>query len=228
MLALAEYRTRLTTTRRGQTSDTVADIVREAILDGVLTPGTWLREAELAQELSVSRTPIRDALRSLAAEGLLTLHANQGAVVAAMTADDIVELYAIRETLEGMAARLAARRASPRVLDNLHGLLSEMARAGQERQFRELSDLNLDFHRSVRQATANRYLDRCLTDVEHAVRRFRYATYELPGRVADSLAEHSAIAEAIGARDPESAAREAMAHMRRLAELRLRMLLEGW
>ena len=225
---LADYRERLVGARWGNTSDVVADILRDAILDGVLEPGSWLREAELAQELKVSRTPIRDALRTLAAEGLLTIHANQGAVVASMTSEDIVELYAMRETLEGMAARLAARRARAQCAEELNRLLPEMRKAGEERRFRDLARLNVEFHRAIRRSAGNRYLDRCLTDIENAVRRFRYTTYELPGRVDESYDEHVTLAQAIAQRDPTTAERLASEHMRKLAELRLRMQLEGW
>jgi DNA-binding GntR family transcriptional regulator len=96
---------------RGSVPEAVAGAHREAILDGVLEPGACLREAEVARELKVSRTPVRDAFRTLAAEGLVNINANQGAVVSPMTSDDLLELYVMREALEALAARLAARRA---------------------------------------------------------------------------------------------------------------------
>jgi DNA-binding GntR family transcriptional regulator len=212
---------------RGRTADGVAAILREAILDGVLEPGAWLREAELARELQVSRTPIRDAFRTLASEGFLITNANHGAAVAAMTSDDIIELYTLREALEGLAARLAARRASRPTLAELERLLSEMTRAGDESRWDDLAQLNLAFHKVIRAAASNRYLDRSLTDVDNAVRRFRHTTCELPGRVDESLAEHVQLAQAIAAGEPATAERVARGHMLRLAELRIRMLLEG-
>jgi DNA-binding GntR family transcriptional regulator len=104
---------------RGHTTDRVVHVLREAILDGVLPPLSWLRESELAQELSVSRTPVREALRRLSAEGLVTITANQGATVTPMTIEEILEVYVVRENLEGLAARLAAKHRSQLHLDQL-------------------------------------------------------------------------------------------------------------
>jgi DNA-binding GntR family transcriptional regulator len=213
---------------RGGTADGVAEILREAIVDGVLEPGTWLRENELAHQLNVSRTPIRDAFRTLASEGFLTTSANQGAVVATMTSDDIVELYTMREALEGLAARLAARRATRLTNVELARILAEMRTAGATRLWDDLAALNLTFHKVIRVAAGNRYLDRSLTELDRAVRRFRYTTYELPGRVEESYDEHMRLAEAIGLGDAARAERLAREHMLRLAELRIRMLLEGY
>ncbi|TYC13390.1 GntR family transcriptional regulator [Actinomadura syzygii] len=211
---------------RGNMPEAVAGALREAILDGTLPPGTWLREAEIARELKVSRTPVRDAFRILVAEGLVNINANQGASVAPITSDDVLELYAFREALEGLAARLAARRPSRQCLEAFSKLIAEMKRVGEAGEIRELSKLNFDFHAIVRDAAGNRYLERSLTHVHNAARRFPDPTLGLPGRVEESIAEHVALADAISQGDGAKAERLAIEHMRHLSELRIRMLLQ--
>jgi DNA-binding GntR family transcriptional regulator len=212
---------------RGNMPEAVASALREAILDGVLTPGSWLREAEIAKEMKVSRTPVRDAFRILASEGLVNINANQGAVVAPMTSDDIIELYVMREALEMLASRLAARRGSQQCLEAFSTLIPQMKKAGKAGNYRELSKLNFDFHAIIRDAAGNRYLNRSLTQVQNAARRFPDPTLGLPGRVEESIDEHVALADAISKGDAETAERVAGEHMRHLAELRIRMLLHN-
>ncbi|HEX5115561.1 MAG TPA: GntR family transcriptional regulator [Pseudonocardiaceae bacterium] len=211
---------------RGSTSEAVAGALREGILDGSLEPGAWLREAEVARELNVSRTPVRDAFRILAAEGLVNINANQGAVVSPMTSDDVLELYVMREALEALATRLATRRAPRRCLEEFARLIPEMKRVGAEGKIRELSRLNFEFHAVIRDAAGNRYLERALTQVQNAARRFPDPTLGLPGRTEESIEEHVALADAISRGDVDGAERLAIDHMRHLSELRIRMLLQ--
>jgi DNA-binding GntR family transcriptional regulator len=210
---------------RGNMPEAVADAVRQAILDGVLPPGAWLREAEIARELQVSRTPVRDAFRILAAEGLVNINANQGAVVSQMTSEDVIELYVMREVLEGLASRLAARRAARRCLEEFSVLIPEMKRAGEAGEVKELSGLNFKFHEIIREAAGNRYLDRSLTQIQNAARRFPDPTLGLPGRVKESIEEHVVLAGAISRGDAQAAEKLAVEHMRHLSELRIQMLL---
>jgi DNA-binding GntR family transcriptional regulator len=191
-------------------------------------PKSWLREAELAEELGVSRTPIRDAFRTLGSEGLLDLSANKGAMVAPLTSDDIVELYTIRETLEVLVAKLAARRISEADRDPIRAIVADMGRAVAGKRYQELHALDLAFHRLIRRIADNRYVDRSLLQIENAVRRFRDTTYLVAGRAEESLREHEKLGEAIIAGDADLAERLASEHMRRLAELRIAMLLDGF
>lgn len=212
---------------RGSMPETVAAALREAILDGGLAPGSWLREAEVARELKVSRTPVRDAFRILASEGLVNINANQGALVTPMTSDDVLELYVMREALEALAARLAARRAPQRCFDEFSTLIPRMKEVGESGDFRELSKLNFEFHAIIRDAAGNRYLERALTQVQNAARRFPDPTLGLPGRVTESISEHVALADAISQGDAAKAEKLAGEHMHHLSELRIRMLLHN-
>jgi len=212
---------------RGNMPDAVAGVVREAILDGTLEPGTWLREADVAGDLRVSRTPVRDAFRILASEGLVEIKANQGAIVSPMNSDDILELYIMRESLEGLASRLAALRDPRGCLERFSKLIPLMKTAGEAGEYRELSRLYIVFHGIVRDAAGNRYLERSLTQVQNAARRFPDPTLGLPGRVEESLAEHLRLADAISKGDAVAAEQLAIEHMRHLSEVRIRMLLGG-
>lgn len=211
----------------GGTTDAVADILREAIFDGTLQSSVWLREKELAQELSVSRTPIREALRRLAAESLVIITPHQGATVAPVTLEFILEVYAVRENLEGLAARLAAKHRSEEHLEQLEKTQGHMrqAAAADKEQIEMLTRTNLAFHKAVRRASGNRYLNQFLTQVEYAVRRFGRSTLEMPGRPEEALEEHDRIVDAIVAGDADAAEEHARGHMQRARELRIQMLL---
>lgn len=224
VIDLASYRQQFAHLRRA--ADIVRETVLEAILDGYLPPGARLREEELAREFGVSRTPVREALHQLAAIGLIDLNLNQGAVVSRLSIEDILTLYIVRENLEGLAARLAAQHATREQGKVLTALVEEMKSASADRNLVELTRLNLRFHAEVRQLARSRYLDRFLTQVEHAVRRFSETTFAYPGRSEQSIAEHHAIVEAIIANDPDGAEALARQHMREARQIRLRMLQE--
>jgi DNA-binding GntR family transcriptional regulator len=210
---------------RGDRPGAVARALREAILDGSLEPGAWLREAEVARQFKVSRTPVRDAFRILAAESLVEMNTNHGVVVSAMTSDDVLEIYVVRESLEALATRLAARHGSRQCLDAFSSLIPEMRRIGELGDVAALSRLNFEFHEVVRSAAGNRYLEQALTQVQQAARRFPDPTLGLPGRIEESIREHTELADAISQGDVEAAERIAIDHMRHLAQLRIQMLL---
>lgn len=222
----ARLRELLEAPTHGSMTDSVTDALREGILSGILAPLTWLREDEIATSLNVSRTPVREALRRLSDEGLTQRVANRGTVVAPMSMDEILAVYAVRETLEGLAARTAAIRRQPQLIDDLTRVHRAMADTDPAEQA-TLASLNLEFHRIIRQASGNSYLERFLRQVEHAVRRFGQTTYSSPGRVHEALDEHFAIVQAIVAGDPDEAERCAIRHMRKAREIRLQQLLSG-
>jgi DNA-binding GntR family transcriptional regulator len=209
----------------GSTTDAVTDALREAILDGRLAPSTWLREDDLARQLQVSRTPVREALRRLSDEHLAVRAAHRGTLVAPMGLDDILAVYLVRETLEGLAARMTAQRQPHGTVEALTSVHHKMIAAADLGDTAALAKLNLDFHRALREGSGNSYLDRFLTQVEHAVRRFGRTTFQAPGRTVTALAEHGAIIEAVAAADPDLAAERAAEHMRRAREVRVQEVL---
>lgn len=210
--------------RRGSTSDEVTAALREAILDGVLKPGTWLREQELASALQVSRTPVREALRHLSDERLVDRSTNRGAVVRTMGLDEVLAVYVVRAALEGLAARTAGTRRPEGLVDRLEAVHAAM-RAAVDGPPRTLASLNLEFHRAIRESTANPYLERFLRQVEHAVRRFATTTYDDPARARESLEEHEEIIAAIAAGDAARAEQAAITHMYRARDARIAALV---
>ena len=209
-------------------TDVVRETLREAILDGHLAPGTWLREEEIARELGVSRTPVREALQQLTAIELIEFKPHQGAVVARLTSDDILAIYVVREALEGVSARLAAVRATAEDCQALRDILTEMESRNACGDTESLAELDLMFHARMRQISTNRYLDRFLSQVEQSVRRIRRPAYTYPNRVTASIAEHTAIVDAIADHDPVRAEALAQHHMRQARQLRLQMISEGY
>lgn len=224
-IGLATYLGEFAHLRRA--ADVVRETLREAILDGHLAPGTWLREEEVAGELGVSRTPVREALQQLTAIELVDFKPHQGAVVARLTTDDILAIYVVREALEGVSARLAAIHATPEACEVLSHILDVMDDRAMCSDAAGLAKLNLEFHAQLRHVANNRYLDRYLSQVEHAVRRFGQTTYAYKDRAAASVAEHRDIVDAIAAHDPERAEALAIHHMQQARRLRLTMLTEG-
>lgn len=212
-------------THRGRTTDAVTEALREAILDGFLTPTTWLREDEIAGAFEVSRTPVREAMRRLADEGLVIKTAHHGTTVAPLSLEDVLALYVVRENLEGLAARLAAVRCPAELVERLDEIGSRMKAATAESDTAQLYRLNLEWHRALRDATGNSYLGRFLGQVEHAVRRLPASTLGHPGRAEEVLSEHDAVVRAVEQRDGVSAERLAKAHMRRAREIRLSVML---
>ena len=210
---------------RGRTTEAVTDALREAILDGVMPPNAWLREDELAAAFKVSRTPVREALRRLADEGLAVKTTNHGTVVAPLSLEDILALYVVREDLEGLAGRLAAVRCPPGLVEQLDEIGERMRKAADDDDVPSLARLNLEWHRALREGAANIYLGRFLGQVEHAVRRLPSSTMSHPGRAGEVVCEHDAVVRAIEARDGEEAERRARAHMRRAREIRVAVLL---
>lgn len=205
----------------GATAENVTDALREAILDGRIPASTWLREEDLAVELRVSRTPVREALRRLAADGLAVRVPNQGVQVTPMTIEDVLAVYTVRENLEGLAARLAANRADKPLIDELTRVHAAMAACAEADDPATMYPLNLEFHRIIRESSGNQYLERFLTLVEHAVRRFGATTYEIPGRMAATIEEHDRIITAIGGKDPDDAEKAARDHMRHTRDARI-------
>src|SRR5690606_30883895 len=167
-----------------------------------------LREDEIARALDVSRTPVREALRRLADEGLAQRQANRGTVVAPMTMEQILAVYAVRESLEGLAARTVAEQRPAGLVEQLREIQARTIE--QSSDHRAVAALNIEFHAAIRDAAGNPYLSRFLTQVEHAVRRFGDTTFAMAGRTGHALDEHEAIIDAIQQGDADLAERRSI------------------
>jgi DNA-binding GntR family transcriptional regulator len=193
--------------------DRVVTELRQAILSGRLKPGERLIEGRLADELGVSRNPVREAIRALASEGLIEVTARRGAAVATMTEQEARETIEVRALLEGQNARLAARRQDGQIIKRIEAVLNKGTAAVASKRFDQLFDLNQRFHSELAAAGQNTVLGDLL-------QRLRERTAVLfapmdPGRQARSWEEHAAILRAIIQGDERTAATLAAEHVMR-------------
>jgi DNA-binding GntR family transcriptional regulator len=197
----------------------VADRLRSAILEGLLKPGQWLRQEQLAQEYGVSQMPVREALKQLAAEGLVEHLPYRGVRVVAFSPEDVEDLYLCRGFIEGMAARFAAARITPEEVAELAKLHERMCACKTPEDLREYRDLNRRFHELIFSASGRSYLVRTLAQLWSAFPSMlwsnipRIAVASVPGRDEPDTAEHTEIVAAFAARDPARAERAVRRHI---------------
>jgi DNA-binding GntR family transcriptional regulator len=196
-------------------SKVVGEKIRGQILEGKLRPGERLVEDRLSAELGVSRVPVREALRELAAEGLVRLERNRGASVMQVTPALIAELVEVRALLEGLNARLAAQRHDPENLERLRDTLRRGNAAARSGTAEELARLNAQFHERLGEASRNSVLG----DVMRSLRERTGLAFVLNGRARarEDWQEHAAILEAVIAGDAELAALLATRHVHNAA-----------
>ncbi|WP_163269472.1 GntR family transcriptional regulator [Chelativorans alearense] len=192
------------------------------IRSGRLLPGARLREIEIATRLGISRTPVREAIRRLEADGLVSYLPRIGAVVRQLSYPEVMELYEMRWVLEGTAARLAARSASGVEIEELAEINAEMIREGQTPQ--ELVTLNRQFHNTLIAAARNRYLVRSVRAIETTLLILGPTTMEDPARVSAAVEEHQAVVNALRGRDEAAAEAMMRAHIESAQRTRLRQL----
>ncbi len=193
--------------------DVVFEAMREAILTQVLRPGERLMEIQLAEDMGVSRTPVREAIKKLVAEGFVTLTPRKGAQVAELSLDDVRELYEIRSGLEVLACGLAAERASKEEIEEIVRYVSKTSEELYSQNVAGIVQIDIGFHDLVYKATHNGRLLSILLNISAQVYRIRASSIQLPGRKEESLLEHRQIAEAISARDVSLARKLAQKHI---------------
>jgi DNA-binding GntR family transcriptional regulator len=198
--------------------------LHEAIREGALEPGQRVMETEISAWLRISRTPVREAMRRLLAEGLLEHAANGGLAVTLYDLRAISEFYATRERLEGAAAALAADHADPTerrilsaMLDTMRGLPADPRAHARENQA---------FHEQIYRTAHNRFLLKSLRALLNFVPLLGRTTYHAPDRIEEAQAEHTEIVEAILARDPQRAEDAARRHIRHAYDSRVRVVTE--
>lgn len=200
--------------RTATIADAVYQALRNAIVFGELPPGCRLLERELALELAVSRTPIREALRRLSEEGLVAGVPNRGVVVRTVTLEEAEHVYAVREPLEVLAARLAAQRCTPQQVAELEGCLIRAERAAALGDRRTVILENNAFHDLIAHASGNPVLARMLDLLRNQVNLVRMALWaRIPTRPQQTLLQHRRILEALRSGDPEAASTAARAHL---------------
>lgn len=210
----------------GSTTEAVHSALVDCIDGGLLPAGTRLGEEYLASIFSVSRTPIREALMQLEAE-YLAERDGRGLVVARISVEQIIEIYVVREVLDGAAARLAATQARVLDLRELEGLNQQLRALAESGRFDEMADVNVHFHDVIARASQNEMLERFIAQVHGIVRRFRTTTFSSPGRALEAVNEHEAVLGAIRARDPEEAERIARSHMHEAMAVRIDLEIQA-
>jgi DNA-binding GntR family transcriptional regulator len=193
------------------------DRLREAIVTGRLQPNERLIESDLATSMGVSRTIIRTALARLEHEGLVEHERHRGARVRLVDEGEAVEILQARAVLEGLAARLAAERATRRDVSALKSIIKSMARLRKAGDLLGVSDENARLHRRILEISGHATAARLIEALNSQMVRFQYRTILLPGRSEHSLAEHTAIVEAIARGDADRAEAAMRAHLSHVA-----------
>jgi DNA-binding GntR family transcriptional regulator len=196
-------------------------IMREALRAGTFRSGEHLREAEVAQRLKISRTPVREAFHRLIAEGLLANGPWNGVMVAELDAPDLVQLYAVREALEGTAAALAALNATPAEVKRLLDIAASEGRARNNPG--KLVVINSELHQTIYAAAHNRFLLQSLTTVVDTLGLLRHSTFQVPGSIEIAHRQHVRIINAIRERKTMDAEQFAREHIRHALAMRLEL-----
>ena len=179
----------------------VAERLRQRIFAHELTPGDWIDEQNLAEQYGISRTPLREALKVLASEGLVELRPRRGCYVTEISRQDLDDIFPLMAMLEGRCAALAVKRAQPAdiaVLQEIHEGLEAAARDGRITAFFEA---NQAFHKQIQELAANRWMLSVIHDLRKVLKVSRLHSLSLEGRLQQSLDEHRAIMAAITAGD---------------------------
>ncbi|MER7948517.1 GntR family transcriptional regulator [Streptomyces sp. NPDC096079] len=199
--------------------------LRERIIEGDYPAGLRLVEREIADELRVSRVPVREAMQRLESEGFLSVQPRRGSVVAEFGPEDAAYLFDVRENLEGLAARLAARHAGAERLRDLEKLLARARRAAESGRLREAVSLNADFHRRIVEFSGNPLLVDLMAPLDSRLRRlFRLTSAQSDGE--PMCGAHERLFEALRDRDEDAAEALARAHVADTRASTLRLLAE--
>jgi DNA-binding GntR family transcriptional regulator len=198
--------------------DEVAATLREQIFDGTLAPGSFVDEAALCEGLSISRTPLREALKVLTAEGLLRHEPRRGCFVNEVTERDLDEIFPVIALLEGRCAYEAARNASDAELHELDALHERLVRHAKARRINDYYATNHIIHEAIIQLADNRWLAQVIGDLRKILKLARLQQLHAPGRLEQSLSEHLAVFAALKARDSEGADAAMRTHMTRQRE----------
>ena len=168
----------------------VCENIRQAIIDGTFSPGERLMEIQLADEMGVSRTPVREAIRKLELEGFVVMIPRRGTYVADISIKDINEVYEIRTSLDVLAAGLAAERINDDELETLQRLLVEIGQHIEENNMDKIVEVDIAFHDVLYQASRNERLRNIINNLREQITVIRGRSMMYPGRLADTMEEH--------------------------------------
>lgn len=200
----------------------VYEELKMQILTGEIVPGTRMMEVELAKEIGVSRTPIREAIRKLEKEGLVTIEPRRGAYASQISTEDMVEILEVRQNMEGLAAFFAASRMKPEQFAMLREASDKYNNAVANGNMEDMIKYDTKFHRIIVESCNNKILVQMIEQLHELVLRFRYIYYDNFRRAENMPEEHKAIMNAIGSGNADAAREAADVHIDRLKELIIR------
>ncbi len=190
----------------------VAELLRQRIFRRELEPGSWIDEVKIAQEFGISRTPLREALKVLAAEGLITMKVRRGAYVTEVSEQDLDEVYHLLSLLESDAAAVAATRATEAQLAELRALHRELEGAVHDRD--RFFAINERFHMRLLEISGNRWRNQMVGDLRKVMKLNRHNSLLKSGRIEESLAEHGSVMKALEQRDAAQVMQRMQEHFR--------------
>ena len=179
----------------------VADRLREEIFNKNLSPGSWLDEQSLAVQFGISRTPMREAIKVLASEGLVTIKMRRGAYVTEVNRNDLEQIFTILSLLEGQAAKEAAIKASENELNLLDHLHHRLEKAAADRDIEQFFEINGKFHDLIQEIAGNHWMNGVIADLRKVLKLHRRDSLTSTGRIQNSLLEHREILKALLKRD---------------------------
>ena len=193
----------------------VADQLRVRIFAHDLAPGAWIDEQTLAKEFGISRTPLREAIKVLAAEGLITMKLRRGAYVTEVNRGDLEQIFTILSLLEGQAAKEAATKAQEKDLNELDDMHLRLEKAAADRNLEQFFEVNVRFHERIIAIANNPWLTDVIADLRKVLKLQRKDALSRTGRLQSSLSEHREILKALLKRDPIAAEQAMRTHLAR-------------
>ena len=192
----------------------VAELIRQRIFSRELEPGSWIDELQISKAYGISRTPLREALKVLAAEGLVTMKVRRGAYVTEVSEKDLRDVYHLLSLLESDAAAVVARTATPADLKKLQSLHAELEAAGKpgKEKHDKFFEVNEAFHMCLLELSQNKWRDQMVADLRKVMKLNRHNSLLKSGRIEESLREHQALLDALLARDVSASVARMQAH----------------
>jgi DNA-binding GntR family transcriptional regulator len=197
----------------------VYEELKMQILTGKITPGTRMMEVELAESMGVSRTPVREAIKKLEQEGLVTVEPRKGAYASQISVKDMVDILEVRQDMEGLAAHMAAYRMTPKQMKELEVISAEYNKAVEASNMADMIKYDTAFHNLIVESCDNSILTMMINQLQELLLRFRYVYYDNISRVEKMPSEHSMIMEAIKDGRSDAARASAEMHIERIKEM---------
>ena len=194
-------------------SQKVYRVLKTEIVKGFLEPGTKLFEDKIATQMGVSRTPVREAIQKLAAEGLIKIAPNQTLIVTEISLEDIKEVLQIRGVLEGLAARVVAKKITSQEIDELEKIVTQMGLYVIKKDLTSYCKVDDEFHNLILNVCGNKWIIQIRDNLGNFIYRFRIKSLSVPGRLKCSLEEHQKIMESLKKHNSEEADRLSQIHM---------------